>query len=255
MPNPGDPFVLPGNTDENVFSIKNDVNDNPGSNGSLARMLTSPATSGRGLVKVSPILYNLPEWRCDDKRRNLLTLYTPAAAPATASYFTTKYKDAVNQTDPAPIIRYAEVILTLAEAEARIGAGVSSRAVSLLNAVRNRALADPSTQQYTTASFAGKNDVIKAILNERRIEFLAEGKRWGDIHRLATDPVLGTGGIPAKIGTGAVRLSQYVCGGGSAPYASALTIGAIPYNDFRFVWPIPLSETQTNPNYEQNPNY
>jgi hypothetical protein len=255
MPNPGDPFVLPGNTDENVFSIKNDVNDNPGSNGSLARMLTSPATSGRGLVKVSPILYNLPEWRCDDKRRNLLTLYTPAAAPATASYFTTKYKDAVNQTDPAPIIRYVEVILTLAEAEARIGAGVSSRALSLLNAVRNRALADPSTQQYTTGSFLAKNDLLKAILNERRIEFLAEGKRWGDIHRLATDPALGTGGIPAKIGTGAVRLSQYVCGGGSAPYASALTIGAIPYNDFRFVWPIPLSETQTNPNYEQNPNY
>lgn len=255
MPNPGDPFVLPGNTDENIFSIRNDANDNPGANGSLARMLTSPATSGRGLVKVSPIIYNLPAWRCDDKRRNLLALYTPASAPATASYFTTKYKDAVNQTDPAPIIRYAEVLLTLAEAEARTAAGVSTRAVDLLNAVRNRALVDPATQQYTVAGFATKTDLLKAILNERRIEFLAEGKRWGDIHRLVTDPVLGTGGIPAKIGNGAIRLTQYSCAAGSAPYASALTLGAIPYSDYRFIWPIPLSETQTNPNYAQNPNY
>jgi hypothetical protein len=255
MPNPGDPFVLPAETDENIFSIRNAAADNPNTNGSLARMLTSPATSGRGLVKVSPIIYNHPAWLCDDKRRGLLTLYSVATSPATGSYFTTKYKDAVNQSDPAPIIRYAEVILTLAEAEARNAGGVSTRAVELLNAVRNRALADPATQAYTVASFATKNSLIQAILDERRIEFLAEGKRWGDIHRLAPDPDFLPNGIPAKIGSGAIRVAQYECGSGSSPYASALTIGAIPYSDFRFIWPIPLSETQNNPNYAQNPGY
>ncbi len=255
MPNPGDPFVLPGTTEENIFSIRNDATDNPNTNGSLARMLTSPATSGRGLVKISPIIYNHPAWLCDDKRRSLLTLYSVASSPATASYFTTKYKDAVNQSDPAPLIRYAEVILTLAEAEARNAGGVSQRAVDLLNAVRNRALANPATQAFTTASFSNKNNLIQAILDERRIEFLAEGKRWGDIHRLAPDPDFLPNGIPAKIGTGAIRVSQYECGSGSSAYATALTLGAIPYADFRFIWPIPLSETQNNPNYEQNPGY
>ena len=254
MENPGDAFVLPGNTDESIFSIRNDAQDNPNTNGSLARMLTSPATSGRGLVKVSPIIYNLPAWECDDKRRSLLVLYEPSVA-ANASYFTTKYKDAVNQTDPAPIIRYAEVLLTLAEAEARLAGDVSARGLALLNAVRNRALANPATQAYTVANFATKTALVKAILFERRIEFLAEGKRWGDIHRLAPDAEYGTGGIPAKIGSGAVRRTQYSCEDGSSPYQTALTVGAIPYGDNRFIWPIPLSETQNNPNYAQNPGY
>ncbi|HWJ92352.1 MAG TPA: RagB/SusD family nutrient uptake outer membrane protein [Flavisolibacter sp.] len=251
--NPGDPFVLPGTTKENIFSIRNSSSDNAGNNGALGYMLTSPGIGGRGLVKVSPIIYNLPAWLCDDKRRQLITSYN--ATSATGAYFTTKYKDPTTQSDPAPQIRYAEILLTLAEAEARNAAGVGTRAVELLNAVRNRALASPSTQQYTVAGFATKTDLVKAILDERRIELLAEGKRWGDIHRLAVDPVYGTGGIPAKIGNGAVRFAHYQCGAGSAPYASALTLAAIPYSDFRFIWPIPLSETQTNPNYAQNPGY
>jgi hypothetical protein len=248
--NPGDPFVLPGTTVESIFSIRNASTDNGGVNGALGNMLTSATTGGRGLVKVSPIIYNLPAWRCDDKRRSLLL--GVGLTGTTGAYFTTKYKDATTSSDPAPQIRYAEVLLTLAEAEARNAATVSTRAIDLLNTVRNRSLASPSTQQYTIADFASKNDLIKAILDERRIEFLAEGKRWGDIHRLALDP-LGTGGIPAKIGSGAVRTSMYSCGAGSSTYTTA--IAAFPYSDYRFIWPIPLSETQQNPNFAQNPFY
>src|SRR5207237_179770 len=178
-------------------SIRNSASDNAGNNGALGYMLTSPGIGGRGLVKVSPIIYNQPAWLCDDKRRQLLTAYN--ATSATGAYFSSKYKDPTTQSDPAPQIRYAEVLLTLAEAEARNAAAVSARAVELLNAVRNRALATPATQQYTVASFPAKTDLVKAILMERRIELLGEGKRWGDIHRLAVDPVYGTGGIPSKI--------------------------------------------------------
>jgi hypothetical protein len=249
MPNPGDPFVLPGTTDENIFSIRNAATDNPGVNGALANMLGSPATGGRGLVRISPIAFNLQEWNCDDKRRSLLeTIGTGNAI----NYVTTKYKDPATSSDPAPQIRYAEVILNLAEAEARNSATGSLRAIALLNAVRNRALADPATQQYTVASFLTSTDLIGAILVERRIEFLAEGRRWADIHRLAPDPVFG-GGIPAKIGTGAATTSMYQCEAGSSVYTTA--VAAIPYSDRRFIWPIPLSETQENPDFEQNPGY
>ncbi len=96
---------------------------------------------------------------------------------------------------------------------------------------------------------------MKAILDERRIEFLAEGRRWGDIHRLALEPVFDTGGIPAKIGSGIATNAMYQCGAGSAPYASALTVPALPYNDRRFILPIPISETQQNPNFQQNAGY
>lgn len=248
--NPGDPFVSPWSSDESIFSIRNASTDNSGVNGALPNLFGSPATGGRGLVRISPISFNLPEWKCDDKRRGLLVTYTAAGK---TNYLTTKYKDAATSSDATPQIRYAEVLLMLAEAEARNAAIISVRAVDLLNAVRNRSLATPGTQQYLITDFLTKNDLIKAILIERRIEFLAEGKRRGDILRLALDPNFSTGGIPAKIGTGSATTAMYSCGMGSSAYTTA--VAAIPYSDFRFIWPIPLSETQQNPNYAQNPNY
>jgi hypothetical protein len=239
------PFIN-NQSDESIFSIKNDANDNPGTNAALPRMLGSPALSGRGLVRVSPISYNLQTWRCDDKRRTLLLTQDGR------SYYTTKYKDYINWTDGAPQIRYAEVLLTLAEAEARTATPVSTRAVDLLNAVRNRALADPATQAYTVAGFASKNALIQAILDERRIEFLAEGKRWGDIHRLVVDPLFSTGGIPAKMAFASATFATYNC---TTNPALTKAIVFIPYNDFRFIWPVPLEEVQQNTNVEQNPGY
>lgn len=252
---PATPFAN-ATSNENIFSIRNASTDNGGVNGALANMLGNEGIGGRGLVRVSPVVYNLAAWKCDDKRRDLLVRYPLNAsgnATSATNYSITKYKDPVTSTDPAPIIRYAEVLLILAEAEARNSVAVSTRALELLNAVRNRSLADVTTQQYTVASFLAKNDLIKAILSERRIEFLAEGKRWGDIHRLAVDPDFSTGGIPAKIGSGGATFSMYSCGAGNAAYTTA--IASIPYSDYRFIWPIPLSETQQNPNFEQNPSY
>ena len=174
-------------TNESIFSIRNDATDNPGVNGALPQMLGDPALGARGLVRVSPVIWSDPEWLCDDLRRS--ALYRTSGSPVNA-VFTVKYRDYANSSDPAPMIRYAEVILMLAEAEARNAAGtsVSTRGVALLNAIRNRAVTNVANQ-FTVSSFADKNALIAAILKERRIEFLAEGKRWGDISRLANDPV------------------------------------------------------------------
>jgi hypothetical protein len=237
---------------ESIFSIRNDALDNPQVNGALARMYGPANLGGRGLVALSPIIYNNPGWLCDDLRRSLLTLSgTNANAGANGfSIFTKKYTRYTNMDDFAPHIRYAEVLLTLAEAEARQGAGITVRALNLLNAVRNRSLANPGAQAYTAGSFADKNALIAAILLERRIEFLAEGKRWGDIHRNAVDPNFSTGGIPAKYANGSQTLAIYGCGNAINP-----TQQAIPYSDFRFIWPIPSSEVIQNPIIEQNPGY
>lgn len=252
-PAPEGPFAN-NQSDESIFSIKNDANDNAGVNGAMGSMYTNPALGGRGLVRISPIIWSDPRWECSDLRRTQLAIAATNTAGATTAVYSNKYRDITNRADAAPQIRYAEVLLTLAEAEARVAAGVSPRAVELLNAVRNRAVTNPLLQ-YNIASFVSKNALIEAILFERRVELLGEGKRWGDIHRLAVDPNFAPipgGGIPAKVGTGAATSSMFNCAGVASIPKS---VAAIPYEDNRFLWPIPLAELNQNPNFTQNPGY
>ena len=239
-------------TSENIFSVKNDPLDNGSVNGAPAAMYGSTDLLGRGLVCVSPIIWNNAGWLADDLRRT--TLYRNGGTAIGRAIMTTKYTDYSGRGDNTPIIRWAEVLLNQAEAEARVATAVSQRAIDLLNMVRNRSL--PSTaNQYTASSFASRTALIRAILLERRIEFLAEGRRWPDIHRTAQDPIteLRASGIPAKVTNGGVTgttLAQYGIG-------VAVTLGqpAIPYSDFRFIWPIPAIEVTTNPVIVQNPGY
>jgi len=250
MPTPQEAFPGGANvTVENVFSVENSADDNPSVNGALATVFGSrqPIASGgigaRGLIAISPILYNASFWTCNDLRRTQLT---QADAPR---YALRKYRDATNNTDFAPIIRYAEVILNQAEAEAR--QGNSARGLLLLNAVRNRAVA--AADQYTTLS--GTN-LIQAVLNERRIELVGEGFRWDDIHRLSPtsfSPRTG-GGIPAKYLSTQIALAQYSCGAGTLLTPS---VPAIPYTNQLFLWPIPAIEIANNATLaaQQNPGY
>ena len=245
---PDGPFTNNSST-ESIFSVRNDALDNTGVNGALPAMLGAANLGARGLVAISPILWNNTGWRCDDVRRTLLYV-SGTNANGGQSYFTTKYRDYVGRSDFAPQIRYAEVLLTLAEAEARLSATVSQRAIDLLNTVRNRALVTPATMQYLPTDFADKVALIRAILLERRIEFLCEGKRWADISRLSQEPNYTTGGIPAKAVNGAQGLAMYSCGTAYTPGQAG-----IPYGDYRFIWPIPANEVIQNPIVTQNPGY
>jgi starch-binding outer membrane protein, SusD/RagB family len=111
-------------------------------------------------------------------------------------------------------------------------------------------LQTPATEQYVAIDFADKVALVKAILLERRIELLAEGKRWGDISRNVMDANYTTGGIPAKAINGANGLAIYNCGSAYTPGQAA-----IPVTDFKFIWPIPANEIIQNPIIAQNPNY
>jgi hypothetical protein len=259
--NPDTPFASGSSNTESIFSIANGATNNPGANGALANMYHPPipaASNGRGLVAISPIIWRDPSWLLDDKRRAEGTMVVTGNTdyyPNTK--FTKKYKDAVNKTDAAPVIRYAEVALNMAEAYARINDVPNG--LSRLNSVRNRSLANPVTQAYTAGSFASNINLLGAILKERRIEFLMEGRRWADIHRLQNDQYFPINGIPAKVATGgfssaATALSAYTLG---TPYTATLALGAVPYDNFKFLWPIPQLELDSNPTLrgQQNPGY
>lgn len=231
---------------ESMFSMEMSPTDDLNTNAALAQMLGSPSEGARGEVAISPILWNQSFWHPSDLRR------TVNVKNNGIRYFTAKYRDYKNWTDFAPIIRYAEVLLNVAEAEARSG-GLSTRALGLLNAIRDRAKAG-AMASYTMGDFATGKDLVQAILNERRIELLAEGSRWPDIHRNAADADFKIDGIPAKMNSSDVAsISVY------SPGTPVTTLGvkAITYSDFRYLWPIPTSEVSRNPTLaaEQNPGY
>ncbi len=243
---PSAPFVTTSNlsNSESIFSIENASTRNAGTNGSISTMYTKAA--GRALIAISPVIYNAPFWLATDLRRTTLTTNDGRG------YFTTKYPEFTTFTDANPIIRYAEVLLNVAEAQARTSA-LSPTALALLNAVRNRSVTTVGNQ-FTIANFATGVSLTQAILNERRIEFLAEGHRWGDIHRLANDADFTTGGIPAKIAWTGTTFASW---NPAVPYTGAKSVTAIPYADFRFIWPFPSSEITTNPTLatQQNPGW
>jgi hypothetical protein len=239
-----------GNT-ESLYSVENSETDNPTTNGSLYQMYY-----GRSLVCVSPIIINANFWLEDDLRRELL-LERANKYGNKEAYWSTKYRSTV-WADYTPILRYAEVLLNYAEAEARVN-GVTQKAVDLLNAVRNRALTDES-KHFTTSSFGSDADkLITAILQERRIEFLAEGRRWPDIHRLTYDAKFavkaanGKAGVPDKAAFGAISSESYQPASGTvAP--EILNIKGFSSDDRRYIFPIPESETSSNPKLASQQN-
>jgi starch-binding outer membrane protein, SusD/RagB family len=247
---PNTPFASGYSNTESIFSIENSATNNPGVNAALAQMFKR-----RLLVNVSPIIWRNTSWLTDDKRRNSAS--GQLINNVGGVIYTNKYKDDVNSTDPAPVIRYAEVILSLAEAYCRTASmtgAPDANALNYLNMVRNRSLANVATQAYTAASFANNTALLGAILTERRIEFVCEGRRWFDIHRLQTDTFFPINGIPAKLANAMPSAASYTLG---TPYSGTLSVAAIPGSDYRFLWPIPQSEVDINPTLaaEQNPGW
>ncbi|OYX23913.1 MAG: RagB/SusD family nutrient uptake outer membrane protein [Algoriphagus sp. 32-45-6] len=238
--NPVAPFRSGGNSTDNIFNFINSDASNAGVNGALASMYGNPNNGARGLVKISPIIWTADFWLEEDTRREMTT-------SSNAGVFTDKYIDPVTYTDPNVILRFAEVVLNAAEANAQLGN--LDAAVTLLNTVRDRALPE-SVPSFTAAGLGGQAGVLEAIYNERRIEFLAEGRRWADIHRLSGAGVMD--GVPLKATSRSITSINFYDGTTAIP-----TDHAIEYSSHLFIWPIPLEEILNNSTapIEQNPGY
>lgn len=247
LASPDGPFTSYKSNTESIFSIANGPSANGGTNGSLPSMFGPADQGARGLVATSPILYNASFWVAGDRRRILMQV---KQLKGEQYYFNYKFRDYVNKSDYAPIIRYAEVLLNVAEAYAR--QGNPAQALLLLNSVRNRSV--PVSARFAAAPA----DLVLAILQERRVEFAGEGRRWPDIHRLVKDPVYTTNGIPAKMKGGQMKLDGTDYNNVTPPtFPAGGGVPAIPYSDFRFLWPIPADEIAANPTLrdQQNDGY
>lgn len=250
---PNGPFIDSYGNSESVFSLTQAATLNPGVNAALASQYQR-----RLLVSISPIIWRDPSWLPDDKRREdnstPTNVGTGMVFTSGGTKYTLKYKDGVNYTDASPVIRYAEVLLNMAEAHARKASPDLATSLTLLNTVRNRSLANVAAQAYVSSNFSNAASLVGAILKERRIEFLMEGRRWSDIHRLQNDDMHPIDGIPAKVANGTPAGALFTLG---TPYTGPYGVNAIPGSDPRFLWPIPQIELNANPGLagQQNPGW
>jgi len=238
---------------EHIFGMESSETNYPSVNGALASQYNR-----RNLVSISPIIWRHEGWLRDDKRRQgSEEMNDPEAMVRflVGRVLTAKYKRVDAMDDLSPMMRYPEVLLNLAEAYAR--EGDAANALTYLNKVRDRSLADPATQSYDLQDdFDGDPvNVLEAILLERRIELLMEGSRWPDIHRLQHCEHHPIDGIPAKLDNSVPPASAFDLDAG--PYEGPFGVAQIPYDDHRFVWPISQQEINANPTLaaQQNPGY
>jgi hypothetical protein len=248
------PFADNVGSGESILSVEWSANDQGSVNGGLGSAFLPNAYGGRGLIGVSPNLFNQKFWTAVDSRRSSFIVQDIGF---TNKYYIAKYVDPITNTDYTPLIRYSEVLLNYAEALARTSP-LDANAIHLLNAVRGRAgnTAVTAGDFATATTMTPSDSLVQAILNERRIEFIGEGKRWPDIHRLSMDtkfsPVPG-GGIPTKLAFADYTPASYMAASGLMITGTAAA--QLPYSDHRFLYPVSNVEIANNPNIAQNPGY
>jgi starch-binding outer membrane protein, SusD/RagB family len=156
-----------------------------------------------------------------DVRRSVLI---PGTRAGESVYLVNKYQNIKNNADKddGKVLRYADILLILAEANFRTNDEVN--ALKLLNQVAQRR--DPAfAAGYASTGAALLEDIIK----ERRKELAFEGDRFPDLNRL---------------GRNITRNTQYP--------AAARTMTS---DNFRRIMPIPQFEIDANPAIVQNPQY
>lgn len=183
----------------------------------------------------------LKEFEAGDIRAGFSIKYD--STPAVQSYFITKYRDASAAAGKLGyggndfiIMRYADIILNLAEAYMYLGDNTT--AVQFLNMTRARAGRPDYATMQNDAVYAAKYPTLKlAILHERRIEFAFEHHRWHDLQRFFNPTDLVT----------------YFHSKSQADYNNS------PLTNFStkdYYFPVPLNETNLDPGkMYQNPGY
>ena len=89
-----------------------------------------------------------------------------------------------NSNQNYPYMRYSEVLLMYAEALNEINGGPDTEAYNAINKVRDRAFQDNGSGAHNLSGLS-YSQFRKALLDERRWEFVLEGSRWFDLVRLS----------------------------------------------------------------------
>jgi hypothetical protein len=200
---------------ETILELNQNASSNLGNTGLDAIF----SQAGYGDIQATTDLYNT--YTSTDLRRTLILNSTRGGSQA---YIINKFSNYSNtDKDETKIIRYAEVLLTLAESYARLND--TANALIYLNQVAKAR--DLSFLGYTSVG----TQLITDILTERRKELAFEGLRFFDFTRLN------------------LAISRPAQTQGAASYPTVST------TDFRRLQPIPQGEMDANKNMVQNSGY
>lgn len=138
---------------------------------------------------------------------------------------------AANKSEFNPIvIRFAEVLLTYAEARNE-AVGPDASVYQAINRIRKR----PSVNMPEIPAGLSQDEMRQVIRLERRIELALEGLYYSDILRWRTAEIENNGPVHN---------------------ADGVVIAVRSFNKDRdYLWPIPFNQIVLNPNLEQNPHW
>lgn len=226
---------------ENIWAYEADPTS-PGTGHQLTGLCGPPGSAGPEYAKKSygsMFAYQafFDSFDPSDKRRLLLdttfvnkqgnTVHQANITPITPhGVLIKKYQDPVStigMIPNIPILRYADVLLIAAEAEAHLH-GATAKAYGYINQIRQRAGLDDLQPGLDQDQF------IDAVIQERAWEFFAEGDRWYDLTRTGKFLTV----IPKAVN-------------------DVYPVRAVQAKNKYF--PIPQDEINANPKLEQNPDW
>lgn len=178
----------------NVFSISNEMNSEilfavrykAGGIGLGSHFgnTFAPIGSGSAVINGDGDGLNYPTAELDTltngdlRKPTLIGVYGTGTA---AKWYVKKFLSPVTVVDDGesdwPVLRYADILLMLAEAQ-----GYSQASIDLINSVRVRA----GLPNHTLAGLSSVALFEQALSTERRIEFAFENQRWFDLVRFNT---------------------------------------------------------------------
>ncbi len=194
----------------------------------------------------NPGIFEVPKFQSD--RRGAVTL---------TGYYFTKYADidavaTYNRDDnDIHLLRYAEVLLTYAEAKLELGTLTQEDIDNTVNLLRARIGMIPMNIQEIEQNGLSLRDEIR---RERRIELALEGQRYFDLKRWRIADVLGNdvkgtniNWLPNPEAAANLRTD-------SEGFLIAHT-GRTFDPERHYLWPVPLPQLERNPDLEQNPGW
>lgn len=144
------------------------------------------------------------------------------------------------------VIRYAEVLLSYAEAKIESNQ-IDNSVYTAINLVRNRA-GMPNVDQTVYNSQSTLRDLVR---RERRVELAMEGLRWFDIQRWQIGQQVRSGDVyGARLGTvnsttGALSLTS-----------ERIFVEKRNFDPAKhYLWPVPQKQRDIDKNLSQNPGY
>ena len=167
---------------------------------------------------------------------------------STTGFNIKKYVNAEDYANPANnginiiLLRYAEILLTYAEAKIELNQ-LDASVISAINTVRN---GRADVKQPTISSTTSQADLRTIVRRERTVELAFEGVRLFDIRRWK---------IAETVLTGPVYGITYRATNGTLTTVQAVGINRTFDKSRHYLWPIPQKERNLTPTLSQNPGW